>query len=58
MILQLPQNPSVQDFIRAKVQYEETVEKPYQPIKIPKLKYPKSSLRGAGVYGFLASIMP
>jgi len=57
MILELPNNPSVQDFIIAKIAYEET-QKIYKPIQIPKnMKYPKA-YKGGVIHGFLASIIP
>ena len=56
MILSLPENPSVQDFIKAKVQREE-LEIKYQPIQIPKLIYPKSNLKGASEYAFIKNFL-
>ena len=59
MILELPNNPSVQDFIIAKIAYEET-QKIYKPIQILKnMKYPTSIKKDTvGAYGLIKSILP
>ncbi len=43
---------------KARMDYEDS-QKPYQPIKIPKMKYGKALImKPAGKHGFFASIMP
>lgn len=49
---------SWEDTIREAVRREELMNSTYQPITIPKLRYPKSDLKGFDLWKIIHSFLP